>query len=124
MNSKSDTGEVREARGKAVEPAALWKRWKTEKQFSTVPTSLGKLSAKKRASSFPQFPQLRQLLSFERKKLVRSTVVPRGANATGPHAGGYECPEAGWRTRKCKSRPARGEFFLDFPFHRPGLRLS
>src|SRR6266568_3802302 len=122
MNSKPDTGEVREARGKAVEIAALWKPWKTKKQFSTVPTSLGKLSAKKRASSFPQFPQLRQLLSFERKKLVRSAVVPRVTNATGSHAGGYGYPEAGWQTISINRRRLGESFFLTSPFIEQGIQ--
>jgi len=58
MNGKPYTGEVCGARGKAVEPAALWKPWKTPKavfppfphrlenspqkarvEFSTVPTA-------------------------------------------------------------------------------------
>src|SRR5437870_13217798 len=97
MNSKPDTGEVREARGKAVEIAALWKPWKTKKQFSTVPTSLGKLSQKARVE-FSTVPTASAATFFQRKKLVRSAVVPRVTNATGSHAGGYGYPEAGWQT--------------------------
>jgi hypothetical protein len=40
---------------------------KSNCDFSTVPTALGKLVAKN-ASSFPQFPQLPLLISFYQKK--------------------------------------------------------
>jgi len=48
-----------------METAALWKPWKNKLRFTTVSTALGKLD---NTSSFPQFPQPRQLAHMNNKK--------------------------------------------------------
>ena len=62
-----------------METAALWKAWKTNSLFSTLPTALGKLG--KRRPSFPRFPQplLLEIVSKQKEKTA----------ADGPS----ECPE-------------------------------
>ena len=122
MNSKPDTGEVREARGKAVEIAALWERWKTKKQFSTVPTSLGKLSAKSTRRVFHSSHSFGSYF-LSKKETGEKRRGPTSHKRNWVACGRLRVPGSRLANNKYKSPPARGEFFLDFPFHRTGLLM-
>lgn len=52
---------------------------------------------------------------------MRSAVIPGGVTATGSRAKAPDHPGVRLVDEKSESRPAREEFFLDFPFHRTGL---
>ena len=120
MNSKrSDTGV-----GSGLRAGKLWKLprygnlWKNKKHFPTGSHSAWKTLRKKRADSFPQFPQLRRLYVSRKMRSCEwlrypAVYVWSGSRPRAQAGGGAGCQE---------KKPADGRgrsLFLTSPFIEP-----